>query len=79
VSGIITGLVLIFIWQLFWLRGLYNSIDEKTARNVISCMETADSQELFFRIYSLEKMKTTDATLQISGFFGDKKEDNTIT
>ena len=79
VAGIITGLFLVFIWQLFWLKGLYNSIEEETTRNVISCMEIAEAQELSFRIDSLDKTKTNEATLQISGSFGDKKEDNTIT
>jgi len=79
VGGIITGLFLVFIWQLFWLKGLYNSIDEETTRNVILCMETADAQELTFRVDSLDKMKTNEATLQISGSFSDKKGDNTIT
>ena len=79
VGGIITALFLVFIWQLFWLKGLYNSIEEDVTRNVISCMETAESQELSFRTDSLDKMKTNEATLQISGSLGDKKEDNTIT
>ena len=79
IAGIITVLFFVFVGQLFWLKGLYNSIEEEVTRNVISCMETAEAQELFFRIESLDKKGTSGSSIEISGSISDKKEDNALT
>jgi len=79
VGGIIASLVLVFMGQLFWLKGLYNSIEEDVTRNVISCMETAETQELFFRMDSVDENGTHDSSVQISGSMSEKNEDNAIT
>jgi signal transduction histidine kinase len=50
VAGIIVGLILVFAWQLYWLSGLYVSIETETIRDVVSCMEVADLDELQYRM-----------------------------
>jgi signal transduction histidine kinase len=55
VTGIIALLVLIFAFQLFWLKGLYHSIEDETTRDIISCIGTADQEEMQHRMDSIDK------------------------
>ena len=42
---IITGLILVFAFNLFYLKGLYQSIKSDTEMRLISCIEEADIKE----------------------------------
>jgi len=50
IIGIITILVIVFAWQIYWLAGLYKSIKTEARQEVIACMEKADKQEIVFRM-----------------------------
>jgi signal transduction histidine kinase len=55
VVGIITALVLVFAFQLFWLKGLYHSIEDETTRDIIFCIGMADQKEMQHRMDSIDK------------------------
>ncbi|MDH6303788.1 signal transduction histidine kinase [Parabacteroides sp. PF5-5] len=44
-------------WQAYWLKGLYNSLWEKTEANIRDAMRMADYQELFLRVEQLKKAR----------------------
>lgn len=48
------SLIAIFGWQVYWIKGLYDSIWEKTEENIYSAMKMADYKELFMRIDKLK-------------------------
>jgi signal transduction histidine kinase len=54
VISIIASLSIVFLIQLFWLKGLYNSIEIETEKNIFDCLNIANSHELEFRMDSLE-------------------------
>lgn len=57
----ITGsLLIVFLIQLFWLKGLYNTIEAETEKNIFECLNIANSHELEFRMDSLENSSDKD-------------------
>jgi signal transduction histidine kinase len=76
VTGIIAGLVLVFIWQLYWLKGLYDSIEEETVKNVISCMAIAEQDELWYRMDNLDKHPKEGGSIEISQSISNNKQDS---
>lgn len=56
-SLIILSLIAVFGWQIYWVKGLYDSIWEKTEENIYEAMKMADYKELFIRI---DKLKNTE-------------------
>jgi hypothetical protein len=74
VIGIITVLVLIFAGQLFWLKGLYNSIEDETTKAIISSVETADLSELNYRMDSLDRGQKQNKTIEVTGSITQKPE-----
>jgi signal transduction histidine kinase len=66
VIGIITLLVLVFAFQLFWLKGLYDSIEEETTKVIISCIDQADMQEVQYRLDSIESGPPQGKTIELS-------------
>lgn len=57
---IIISLSIVFLVQLFWLKGLYNSIEIETEKNIFDCLNIANSHELEFRMDSLESSSDKD-------------------
>lgn len=55
VFGIIICLTAIFGWQIYWLKGLYNSIEQETTRDILSSIENVDQAELSIRMDSISK------------------------
>jgi hypothetical protein len=43
--SIIAVLTIVLCWQIFWLRGLYQSIRQETYTTLTSAVETADFNE----------------------------------
>lgn len=76
VIGIIGALSLIFFWQTYWLRGLYQSIREDTEKTVIQSIEDANIDELQFRVDSLDKEPTKENTITVSHSFGRENSDS---
>jgi signal transduction histidine kinase len=54
---ILLSLIAVFGWQIYWVKGLYDSIWEKTENNIYEAMKMADYKELFMRI---DKLKNDD-------------------
>ena len=68
---IITGLILVFAFNLFYLKGLYQSIKSDTEMRLISCIEEADIKE---GVRRLEQKARIDGPNTISiekGFYND--------
>lgn len=55
VIAIICSLSVVFLWQLFWLKGLYNSIKTEQETEVRKAIETANMDELQYRLDELDK------------------------
>lgn len=67
VFSIIFGLILVFIFQLFWLRSLYQTIQIETEKIVMQCMDMADSDELDWKTKYIHNMpEETRASGEIS-------------
>jgi signal transduction histidine kinase len=79
VIGIIVALVLVFAFQLFWLKGLYHSIQDETVRDVISCIERADKNELQIRLDSLEAAPKQGNELSVKASISDSQTDSMPT
>lgn len=56
IISIIVGLVVIFIFNLFYLTGLYKSIKTETEMIVINCIEEADIKEAVIRLEQKAKI-----------------------
>ncbi|WP_085537351.1 sensor histidine kinase [Massilibacteroides vaginae] len=70
VTGVLMFLLLIFSWQVYWLHGLYLSMETDLKRELIRCIETADQTELIYRsdlIESREEKKNNEKSVVISG------------
>jgi len=50
VLAIIISIFILFIFNLFWLKGLYASIESETAQTIYSCIEDADNAEMQKRL-----------------------------
>lgn len=61
IISIISTLCLVFIAQLFWLSGLYRSIEAEIEKSIIECLSIANSDELEYRLDSIENTKTEDS------------------
>jgi len=79
VAGIITCLCLVFILQVFWLKGLYGSIENESEKLVMECMEIANMDELQFRIDSLEREPKQGKTITISQSINDGEDEKDET
>lgn len=54
VIGIISILSLVFLFQLYWLGGLYRTIEQEANNTIQKCISDANMDELQFRMDSLE-------------------------
>lgn len=63
----------VFFYQLYWLKGLYNSTRQQLEKNVMEAMGTADQNELFTRI---EIVKEGNQNINVDA---DVEEDSTGT
>ncbi|MDL2214830.1 HAMP domain-containing histidine kinase [Dysgonomonas sp. OttesenSCG-928-M03] len=78
VIGIITCLTLVFIWQLFWLKQLYHSIEKETENIVMECLDTSSLDELQYRIDSIEsapKDEESPSSITINHTFSDSEKE----
>lgn len=74
IVAIIGSLTIVLLMQIFWLRGLYNSIESETEKMIVECINIANSAELEFRLDSIEKSPKEDkhsGEVVINQTFGD--------
>lgn len=57
ISCIIICLCLVFAFQLFWLKGLYNTIKKETESTIVQSIKEASVVELDMRVDSLDSVK----------------------
>ena len=79
---IISALCIVFLIQLFWLKGLYTSIQVETEKNIFDCVNMANSHELEFRMDSLDNSpdkKKPHGEISISQSIGDNDSEKTDT
>lgn len=77
VVAIIASLSIVFIIQLFWLKGLYNTIDSETQKKIIECVDIANSYELEYRLDSMERSPQENryrGEMSITQSVGDEDE-----
>jgi hypothetical protein len=55
--SIIAVLTLVLCWQIYWLRGLYQSIRVETCATLTTAVEMADFNEIAYRMKMWEKEK----------------------
>lgn len=78
---IISSLCIVFLVQLFWLKGLYNTIETETEKNIFECLNIADTYELEYRLDSIENSPEEDrykgemSISQSIGSVGNEKKD----
>ncbi|MBP1617941.1 MAG: histidine kinase [Bacteroidetes bacterium] len=75
--GIIGCLSIALVFQIFWLGGLYKTIEAETEKSVITCLDEANSMELQERIDSLDKApkpKKCKGKISIKQSMGSSKE-----
>ena len=75
---IIGALCIVFLVQLFWLKGLYNSIEIETEKNIFECLSIANSHELEFRMDSLDNLSGEDkpkGEISITQSLGNSDDD----
>lgn len=74
VIGIIICLTIVFVWQLYWLKGLYQTIKTDTEQSVIECMNTANLDEIQIRMDSLDSNPKEGKTITISQTINDNED-----
>lgn len=74
VIGIICCLCIIFFFQLFWLNGLYTSIEDETKKQVLECIKKADQMELQTRLDSLNMLPDQGKMISITKDFSSRNE-----
>lgn len=71
VISILASLLAAFCWQVYWLHGLYVSMEEDLKRELVKYIETADQLELLYRMDALDKKeeekKKFEKVISISG------------
>ena len=71
IISIIVGLVVIFIFNLFYLTGLYKSIKTETEMIVINCIEEADIKEAVIRLEQKAKINGPNTISIEKGYHND--------
>jgi signal transduction histidine kinase len=62
---IIVGLSLLFIINIFYLKGLYNTIAEETGKIMLLSIEEADNEELQSRLYAISRLSDSISSISI--------------
>lgn len=66
---IIMGVSILFIFNIFYLRGLFISIEGETKREVSFCMEEADSKEMQDRLDTISRFSSESHSIEINKAF----------
>lgn len=70
VIGLLLSLLLVFCWQIYWLHGLYVSMEDELKRELVKYVETADQIDVIYRsdlIEKREEKKNYEKSISISG------------
>ena len=78
ITGIMLCLCLVFVGQVFWLKGLYHSISMETEKSVLECVEAAEMDELQYRIERLKNDTTKNGSITIARSIENEKEEKDI-
>jgi len=78
VIGIICCLSIVFLFQLFWLNGLYNSIEEDTKQRIYDYIRESDQIELQLRLDSINNAPSEgkNRSIFISKAFSSLEDDD---
>ncbi|MEG1749904.1 MAG: HAMP domain-containing sensor histidine kinase [Tannerellaceae bacterium] len=63
---IIVSLSLLFVFNIFYLKGLFDSVEADTKRVVFSCIAEADSKEVQARLDTLARYKKRERTIVVT-------------
>lgn len=69
--AVITGITILFIFNIIYLKGLYHSIEADTKQVITSCIEEADNKEIQFRLDSLSRTSGHDHSIFINKSFSN--------
>ena len=72
VTAILLGITALFVFNLFYLKGLADALHDEAARVVMACVESADSKELQLRL----QKRRADPSVKHSAILIEKKKDN---
>ncbi|ETK08818.1 hypothetical protein T230_06070, partial [Tannerella sp. oral taxon BU063 isolate Cell 1/3] len=72
VTAILLGITALFVFNLFYLKGLADALHDEAARVVMACIESADSKELQLRL----QKRRADPSVKHSAILIEKKKDN---
>ena len=72
VTAILLGITALFVFNLFYLKGLADALHDEAARVVMACVESADSKELQLRL----QKRRADPSAKHSAILIEKKKDN---
>lgn len=83
VIGIIGFLFIVFLFQLFWLKGLYDTINTETEKKVLTCLENANVDDLQYRLDRLERSgnyaeRPPTMSMSASQSLGNNNDSNVI-
>lgn len=65
IATILVGISILFVFNLFFLRGLFASITEETERTVRACIEYADGKEIQLRLEKLSHQTKGRRTISV--------------
>ena len=71
VVAILLGITLLFLFNLFYLKGLADTMHAEAARVVLTCIESADSKELQLRL----RKRRAEPEAQHSAIIIEKQKD----
>ncbi len=72
VTAILLGITALFVFNLFYLKGLADALHDEAARVVMACIESADSKELQLRL----QKRRASPNGKHSAILIEKKKDN---
>lgn len=81
-TALVVSIVLcaVFIYQLYWLTGLYRSMNDQMQKNIRDAMETADQNELFYRFDQVQDDADLKGNIESAvSFDGDVEPDGRFT
>lgn len=67
---VICSLTGIFVYQAYWLTGLYNTMKQEMENNITEAMRTSDFNEVVLRVNDLQKDNVDHGSVTISAGYG---------
>lgn len=67
---VICSLTGIFVYQAYWLTGLYRTMKQEMENNIRDAMRTSDFNEIVLRVNELQKDNIEHGTVTVSAGYG---------